>query len=249
MSGQDTYIHAPLLTYIHTYNKAFITRQFIKTTAGCWEAHLQEARDMFPYLVAAGHYKYVACLPHYLEAMESLSVIALEVDTAFKSGKFTVHQTSKKFNGVWSDMALEQTYNCDSKTCLFHGISQQQAAMVEYLTVAPRLTAISGEVKRMVLLNKGNNKHHEDTPKVAIEHINATTEMMNVIITKMVNPSIYTGQDLINISTGHKAASLDLINAREICISALKKAQETSSMKVDTVKPHLRLKREEENCC
>ena len=57
--------------------------------------------------------------------MRSLPTVAPEVHREFKDGKFTVHQTEGCFNGVWTDMALEKTYNRDAKTKLFTGISQQ----------------------------------------------------------------------------------------------------------------------------
>ena len=53
-----------------------ILRRFIHAErAGLWEEHLAEVEKMLPYLVAAGHYKYVSCLPYYLEAMRSLPTL------------------------------------------------------------------------------------------------------------------------------------------------------------------------------
>ena len=107
-----------------------ILKRFIHAErAGLWEEHLAEVEKMLPYLVAAGHYKYVSCLPHYLEAMRSLPTLAPYIYKAFKAGQFTVHQTEGRFNGVWTDMALEKTYNRDAKTKLFTGISQRPAAV------------------------------------------------------------------------------------------------------------------------
>uniref|UniRef100_A0A8C1J6Z7 Uncharacterized protein n=1 Tax=Cyprinus carpio TaxID=7962 RepID=A0A8C1J6Z7_CYPCA len=51
-----------------------------------WEEHLAEVEKMLPYLVAAGHYKYVSCLPHYLEAMRSLPTLAPNIYREFKDG-------------------------------------------------------------------------------------------------------------------------------------------------------------------
>lgn len=54
-----------------------ILRWFIHAEyVGLWEEHLAEVEQMLPYLVAAGHYKYVSCLPQYLEAMRSLHTLA-----------------------------------------------------------------------------------------------------------------------------------------------------------------------------
>ena len=73
---------------------------------------------MLPYLVAAGHYKYVSCRPHYLAAMRALPTLAPDIAVVFNNGQFTVRQTEGRFNGVWTDMQLEKTYNCDAKTKL-----------------------------------------------------------------------------------------------------------------------------------
>ena len=79
-----------------------------------------DTKTMLPYLVAVGHYKYVSCLPHYLEAMRSLPTLAPNIYREFKDGKFTVHQTEGQFNSVWTDMALEKTYNRDANTKTLH---------------------------------------------------------------------------------------------------------------------------------
>ena len=51
--------------------------------AGLWEEYLPELENMLLYLVAAGHCKYVSCLPHYIEAMIGLRTLALNNLKAF----------------------------------------------------------------------------------------------------------------------------------------------------------------------
>ena len=83
-----------------------VLKRYIQSErAGLWDNHLSEIDNMLPYLVAAGHYKYVSCVPHYLTAMKSLPANAPDIDKAFKEGKFTVRKNPGRFNGVWSDMA------------------------------------------------------------------------------------------------------------------------------------------------
>ena len=79
--------------------------------AGVWDLHIQAIEDMLPYIVSAGHNKHASCLPHYFAAMKELPLM---VKSEFEKGNFTVRQLSGKFNGVWSDMALKQTYNKDA---------------------------------------------------------------------------------------------------------------------------------------
>nr|XP_002737263.2 PREDICTED: uncharacterized protein LOC100368483 [Saccoglossus kowalevskii] len=45
--------------------------------------------------------------------MKSLSITAPDVQQAFMDGKFTVRRKQGRFNGVWTVMGLEQTYNCE----------------------------------------------------------------------------------------------------------------------------------------
>lgn len=96
-----------------------ILKRFIHAErVALWEEHLAEVEKMLPYLAAAGHYKYVSCLPYYLEEMKNLSTLAPNIYRKFKGGNFTVRQTEGRFNGVWTDVALEKTYNRDAKTKL-----------------------------------------------------------------------------------------------------------------------------------
>ena len=78
--------------------------------------HLATVDEMLPYLVSAGHTKYTACVPQYMIAMNSLPV---SVALGFQMGNFTVQRKEAKFNGVWTDIGLEQTYNKDGKKSCF----------------------------------------------------------------------------------------------------------------------------------
>ncbi|KAJ8416954.1 hypothetical protein AAFF_G00328320 [Aldrovandia affinis] len=165
---------------------------------GLWEEHMAEVEKMLPYLVAAGHYKYVSCLPHYLEAMRSLPTLAPSIHREFKDGKFTVHQTEGRFNGVWTDMALEKTYNRDAKTKLFTGISQQPAAMGKYLRALPVLTAVSEQTKAMAQLDMDDTKHHEDSNSQGTKEAESVRKITDVINNQMINPFSCEEQECIS---------------------------------------------------
>ena len=64
--------------------------------SGDWALHLTTVEEMLLYLVSAVHTKYTACVPQYITTMKTLSA-SVELEG--------------KFNGVWTDMALEQTFN------------------------------------------------------------------------------------------------------------------------------------------
>jgi len=214
-----------------------ILKRFVHAErAGLWDQHLAQVEKMLPYLVAAGHYKYVSCLPHYLAAMRALPTLAPDIAVAFNNGQFTVRQTEGRFNGVWTDMALEKTYNHDAKTKLFTGISQQPAAMEKYLRALPVLTAVSEQTKAMAHMDQGDTKHHEDSNSQATKEAESVKKLLDVINGQMINPFLCEEQALVNIFTGQKATSEDLVSAREKGLEALATAQETHSDKVVPVK-------------
>ena len=79
----------------------------------------------------------------------------------FIRGRFTVHRTEGRFNGTWTDMALEQTYNKEGKTSLGKEISQNPGAREKYIKCAPLLSHVSESVKAMAQLeNKHTSSHH-----------------------------------------------------------------------------------------
>ena len=191
--------------------------------AGLWDEHLTEAENMMPYMVGTVHHKYVSCLPHDLESIKQLSTTAPYVYEAFKRGNFNVHQTQGNFNEVWSDMALEQAYNCDAKTQLFSGITQQPQAIGKYLKALPVMTSVSEQVKTMVL-------------DIAEKDMQLVKETANVVQTKVLNPFMEAKDDLINISNGKKCASIDIDNAKQVGQDALSAAQEMGSSSAKSVK-------------
>lgn len=146
--------------------------------------------------------------------------------------RWTVHCTTIR----WTDMALEKTYNRDAKTKLFTGISQKPATMEKYLRALPVLTAVSEETKAMAHLDVTTTKHHEDSHSLAAKNTECVQKIRHVVEEQMINPFTCEGQDLLNISTGQKASSQELVDARETGLAALARARSTNSEKIPTVK-------------
>ena len=189
---------------------------------------------MLPYLVFDGHHKYVSCLPHCLNEMDKLQETAPEVHEQFMAGHFGVRRVSGKFNAVWTDMALEQSYNRDAKAVLFHGINQKHATMDKYLKVLPVLTAISEETHKVSHIPDSKSKNTENS---ANSNCNAVRRIKSVVNDQVCNPfTCMNSVDLLNISTGEKAPSVELIHAREKGIKLLREAEEQNSDKVKTYK-------------
>ena len=82
-----------------------------------WEDHLDATKRMIPYFAAMSRPNYARWLPVYALDMATLAEQFPDVYHAFTVGKsHTVSRTGQDFSAVWTDMALEQTINYDSKT-------------------------------------------------------------------------------------------------------------------------------------
>ena len=203
--------------------------------AGVWEQHLQEVENMLPYTVSSGHGKYMSCLPIYLNDMRGLPVSAPDVHEKFESGEFNVHQIAGDFNGVWTDLALEQTYNKEGKTSLFKGIIQAESAREKYIKTLPFMTSVSESVKQMVHMTSPEADHHDKLNKDDHEQV---LKIKRIIQEKMRNPFSpnLLKDKLVNISTGETLGSTKLIEARKLGLEAMRAADTSDSEKISMPK-------------
>ena len=161
--------------------------------------------------------------------MEKLSESYPGVYIQFQKGNFTVRQTEGRFNGAWSDLALEQTYDKEGKTSLFiKSISKNMRAQTKYIRAMPVLSKVSSAMKEMVHMGSSHGGHHGESTRQTKGDVTLVERTKKVIEGKMINPFKTTNQtDLLNISTGAKAISTELIYVREKGIVALKTAEES----------------------
>ena len=83
-------------------------------------------------------------------------------------------------------MALEQTYNCEGKTALFKGLTQNSDAIDKYIRIFPIMTAVSQKVNEMAHFNKSQNSHHRDSRNEAILQKEYLNRLLNS--TSLINP-------------------------------------------------------------
>ncbi|KAG1669339.1 Zinc finger protein 696 [Nymphon striatum] len=156
---------------------------------------------------------------------------APEVHEEFAAGKFTAHQTAGDFNGVWIDLALEQTYNREGKTSLFKGITQLESAREKYIKALPFMTSISESVKQMAHMTSSQSDHHE---KLRKDDMEAVLQIKRTVEEKMQNPfhpSLATDK-LMNISTGQILAATTLVDVKRLGLKAMDAATTTNADKI-----------------
>lgn len=211
-----------------------ILKRFIRAErAGDWLQHLEEAGNMLPYIVAAKHTKYMSSLPLYLDDMRALPQQHPSVYENFLKGRFTVHRTGGTFNGTWTDMALEQTYNREGKSSLLKGISLNPAAREKYIKSVPFLTKVSENIKDMAQVRRTTSHHHGESMKQTLSDHSAVETIKKIVNERMINPfTAMQNDELLNIATGEKAESNNILKARELGIEALAKAEEEGDTKI-----------------
>ena len=67
------------------------------------------------------------------------------------------------------------------------------------------------KTKAMAHLDADDTKHHEDKDSQGAKEAEGVNKIAHVFSNQMINPFKCEDQELINISTGHKATSADLI--------------------------------------
>lgn len=71
---------------------------------------------MVPHFFAMDQINYARCLPVYLSDMNMLETSHPEVYKEFLNGNYSVSHSKQPFAQVWTDMALEQSINLNSKS-------------------------------------------------------------------------------------------------------------------------------------
>ena len=140
------------------------------------------------------------------------------------------------FNGVWSDLALEQAYNREGKSSLFKGITHNKAAVQIYIKISPFLTYISEQMKQMGHTKEDKSGDHHNNSKKQVKRDNDTIDCM-VGNTNYINPWNNDERSyLLNIATGQKADTTEIIEARGQGVESLRRAKQGKCSSVERVK-------------
>ena len=223
------------LMYISMYQ---ICKRYVAAErSGDWQQHLTEVQNMIPYIISAGHRNYAACLPLYLQDMKLMSEEHPEVYEQFMQGNFTIHRAAGSFNGVWTDLSLEQSYNRDGKTALLKGNTQNNDAREKYIKSVPFLTKVSQSVTSMANIGLHKSVHHGES-KQQVSRDGILVDRARAVITNtMINPfTMSNTDDLINISTGEKSTSIEVLQARPNGLKAMYNAAESGSSNIEVKK-------------
>ena len=174
--------------------------QFIKAErTGNWHLHLSTVATLTPYFYAMDRPNYARWLPVYLADMCQLHTKHPQVYQESLNGDHSVSPFGQPFSRVWSDMALEQSINADSKSSGgVAGKSQNPSALERWFLTIHERAAITTALKSMYgvlnnkqVVHKRVRRDEEDVKKLVSCFTSGT----------MVNPFGDT-EDLVNFATG-----------------------------------------------
>ena len=205
-----------------------ILLRFIRAErAGDWNLHIDSLSDMLPYFFAYDRINYARWGSVYFADMKSLPWSAKEVHDEFMNGNHPIKRAAGSFNQVWTDLALEQSINRDSKVKGgIIGFTQQKDAVNRWYLTAHTRAHIVSSTKAMcgneetVPWNETAQPHKEGGKSRMERDENDVQKLLNVLTEQMLNPfdpSKHKSKLVMNLATGMTASeevSNDIISAR-----------------------------------
>ena len=131
-----------------------ILLQFIKAEhTGNWNLHLSSTAAIIPHFFAMDRTNYARWLPIYLADMHKLEERHINVFQEFSAENHSISRSQQPFAQGWTDMALEQSINLDSKSKGgIVGISRREDAVERWFLRSHERAAITHSLKEMCRL-------------------------------------------------------------------------------------------------
>lgn len=177
-----------------------------------WLGHLSATAAMTPYFFAMDRSNYARWLPVYLTDMRKLPDTHARVHEEFIRGNHPVSHSAKPFSEVWTDMALEQSINLDSKKQGgITGITHKPGALERWFLTSHQRAAITSATKAMCGLKQNDDTGtHKESGQQRMKRDEADVQNLVSAFSSelMTNPfdlSKHTAGEvlpLLNIATG-----------------------------------------------
>jgi len=179
---------------------------------GDWQAHLSFTAAMTPYFYAMDRPNYSKWIPIYLTDMHKLQDTHPRVYAEFMNGNHPVSRSTQPCSQIWTDMALEQSVNLDSKKQKgIVGITQKSEALERWFLTSHQRAAITTTTKDMCALHGSEQiGTHKESGRLRITRDGSDVQKLLSVFSSelMTNPfSLQQGIDddvipLLNIATG-----------------------------------------------
>ena len=168
--------------------------QFIKAErTGNWSLHLSSTAAMIPNFFAMDRPNYARWLPVYISDMkQKRSVNEVKhprVHQEFVTGNRAVSRSGQPFSQVWTDMALVQSVNADSKSKGgIIGISQSPAALQRWFLTSHERAFVTTALKEAYCVHDSDRvgTHKEAAPKRLARDEDDVQKLVNCFTSGMI---------------------------------------------------------------
>jgi len=176
--------------------------QFVKAKrTGNWELHLLSVSAIVPHFFAMDRPNYARSLPVYIMGMRQLATKHPQVHQEFVNGCHAVSRSGKPFAQMWTDMALEQTINADSKSKGgIIGISQNPGALDRWFLTSHERASVTTALKNMFTQECSHVNIHKEagTKRVARDEADVQKLVSCFTAELMANPFTQESESLVN---------------------------------------------------
>ena len=191
----------------HNIRMVIMLLQFVKAErTGNWRLHLQAASAMAPYFFAHDRQNYARWLPIYLADMGRLGQKHPAVYQQFMQGDHAISRSSQPFASVWTDMALEQSINLDSKSKGgIVGISLNADVVQRWFLTSHERAAMMSTVKQMCGIDDPDRvgTHKQAAPKRVQRNENDVQKIVTCFSSGLMKDTFSEESDsLSNIASG-----------------------------------------------
>ena len=190
-----------------------------------WMLHLATVAEMIPYFFIADHTNYARWASVYLADM---NLLPTNIQEEFMKGNHTVGRSTQPFSQVWSDMALEQSINCDSKSK--GGViefTKKPGALDRWFINAHERAAVKNQMLKMLDIHEEDAKHKEMGKARKERDEEDVNRVLNCVTEIGKSPFLTnesTNDRILNILTGTVApesVSRELLQAKSNGINAM----------------------------
>ncbi len=186
--------------------------QFIRAEREAnWQLHLSATAELTPYFYCMDRTNYSRWLPIYLADMHLLQSAHPDVYEEFMKGNHPVSRSQQSFSQIWTDMALEQSVNLDSKT---HGgiigITKKPGTLERWFLTSHERATITTATKDMCGIQDSDHvgTHKESaTPRLKRDETDVQ-QLLSVFKSELMTNPFAVPDDgaeclpLVNIATG-----------------------------------------------
>ncbi|XP_071817001.1 uncharacterized protein [Apostichopus japonicus] len=193
---------------------------FIRATrTGNFKLHLAAIRSMLPWMCAYDRHNYMRyCSVYWLEMMVLPNTYP-SVSQQLHSGEFVVQRSrNNKFGQVACDMAIEQTFNKDTKSPGgIIGFSLKSGAVAKWILSSPERAATVAKCRELAGLNDSSVWHHKDQSRLQRDEEDVLRVMDTV--EGFANPFTEDCDQLMHLTAGYvppPEVHSDLLSAKAI---------------------------------